>query len=383
MAHEPLILGVSEFVAYTNQTLEYAYPSVVIEGELANFKISKGKWVYFDLKDTDASVRFFGTVYMLKHQLEDGMLLRVRGVPRLHPQFGFSLTIQDIALVGEGTIKQAAKLLEEKLAKEGLFEESRKRSLPYPPQHIGLITSTESAAYADFTKIIAARWPALRVTCANVQVQGVSAPEQVIRAITAFNQLPQPPEVLVIIRGGGSAEDLQAFNDETLVRSVAASRIPVLAAIGHEIDVALVERAADKRASTPSNAAELLVPDKQAEHTRFYASAQSLNHSLQRVFQEHAEELQSAQAALTQNVRQRIVQEKKLLGQKQDILAALDPEAALRRGYAIIRKGQEVIRSSTQLKRGDIVELGLQDATATAQIQDITNKEFKKKRNYA
>ncbi len=378
MAHEPLILSVSEFVAYTNQTLEYAYPSVVIEGELANFRISKNRWVYFDLKDTDASVRFFGTVYMLKHQLEDGMLLRVRGVPRLHPQFGFSLTIQDIALVGEGTIKQAAKLLEEKLTKEGLFDPARKRLLPRPPQSIGLITSTESAAYADFTKIIAVRWPALRITCANVQVQGASAPEQIITAISAFNQLPEPPEALVIIRGGGSAEDLQAFDDETLVRSVAASRIPVLAAIGHEIDVSLVERAADMQASTPSNAAELLAPDKQTEIIRLDTHTQALKHALHTVFQKQTDKLRDARVLLTQNMHQKLVQEKTLLQQKQAILAALDPDAALRRGYAIIRKDQTVVRSSNQLRRGDIVELGLQDAAVTAQIQDI-----KKKRNYA
>ena len=127
-----------------NQTLEYAYPNVVIVGELANFKVSKNKWIYFDLKDEFASVRFFGTVYVLPGPLEDGMLMEVRGNPRLHPQFGFSVNVQSMRPVGKGSIKKAANLLEAKLRSEGLFDESRKRLLPHPPQTIGLITSKES-----------------------------------------------------------------------------------------------------------------------------------------------------------------------------------------------------------------------------------------------
>jgi exodeoxyribonuclease VII large subunit len=118
-------LGVSEFVALLNQTLEYAYPGVTVQGELANFKISKNKWVYFDLKDDTATVRFFGTVYMLPGPLEDGMTVAVRGVPKLHSQYGFSVTAQSIRPVGEGAIKKAAALLEAKLAAEGLFDQER------------------------------------------------------------------------------------------------------------------------------------------------------------------------------------------------------------------------------------------------------------------
>jgi exodeoxyribonuclease VII large subunit len=153
-------LSVSEFVELLNQTLEFAYPDLVIVGELANFRVSKNRWVYFDLKDEQASVKFFGTVYNLPGPLEDGMLLKVWGQPRLHNLYGFSITVMNIQPSGEGSIRRAAKLLQAKLASEGLFDETRKRPIPYPPQRIGLITSKQSAAYADFVKILQARWRA-------------------------------------------------------------------------------------------------------------------------------------------------------------------------------------------------------------------------------
>ncbi len=133
---QDVTFGVSDFVAVFNQTLETAYPSVVIVGELANLRVSKNRWVYFDLKDEYASVKFFGTVYNLPGPLEDGMMLQVRGVPRLHPQYGFSITFQTIKPVGEGSIKKAGQLLQAKLAAEGLFDPARKRGLPYPPTQV-------------------------------------------------------------------------------------------------------------------------------------------------------------------------------------------------------------------------------------------------------
>src|ERR1035438_145266 len=145
-----LELSVSEFVDLFNQTLDFAYPLVTILGELSNFRISKNKWVYFDLKDDTATIHFFGSVFQLPGPLEDGMLLRVASTPRLHPLYGFSMNIQKVLLSGEGTIKKAAQLLEKKLSAEGLFDNERKRPLPFPPQKIGLITSKESAAYSDF-----------------------------------------------------------------------------------------------------------------------------------------------------------------------------------------------------------------------------------------
>lgn len=374
MDKEPLVLAVSEFVAYANQTLEYAYPSVVITGELANFRVSKNKWVYFDLKDEEASLRFFGTVYMLRGPLEDGMMLKVRGAPRLHPQYGFSITVQQIELVGEGTIKQAARLLEEKLSKEGLFDPARKRSLPYPPTSIGLITSMESAAYADFTKIIQARWSGLNIQVADVQVQGMDAPGQLIQAINDFNQHVSPPDVLVMIRGGGSPEDLQAFSDETVVRAVASSRIPMLVAIGHEIDVSLAELAADMRASTPSNAAELLVPDKTHVQANLQQYQQTIQHTLRTIVDRQNEQVIQKGNTLQESIMAAFERTNFMLQRRSELLEAFNPDQALKRGYAIIRQKGTALRGGASLKAGDIVEITMHDADIVAAVQQARKR---------
>lgn len=374
MNNEPLTLGVSEFVAYANQTLEYAYPSIIITGELANFRVSKNKWVYFDLKDEEASLRFFGTVYMLKGPMEDGMVLKVRGTPRLHPQYGFSITIQQIELVGEGTIKQAAKLLQEKLAKEGLFDPSRKRILPHPPKSIGLITSTESAAYADFTKIINARWGGLDIRVTDVQVQGMDAPSQLIQAINDFNQHSEPPEVLVMIRGGGSPEDLQAFSDERVVRAVAGSRIPMLVAIGHEIDVSLAELAADQQASTPSNAAELLVPDKTYVQAMLKQHKQTLLGNIRIILDKQTQEIAQKSTFLQQAITDILERAHFMLDRRQELLEALSPEQALVRGYAIIQQEAKALRSGLGLQQNDIVDITMHDAIITASVQKVRKR---------
>ena len=365
---------VSEFVAVLNQTLEYAYPNVVVTGELANFRVSKNRWVYFDLKDEDATVRFFGTIYQLPGPLEDGMLLQVRGVPRLHPQYGFSVTVQSMQPAGEGSIKKAAKLLEAKLAAEGLFDTERKRGLPYPPAHIGLITSGESAAYRDFVKIINARWSGMQITLIDVQVQGEVSPAQVVQAIEQFNRLSEPPEVLVITRGGGSAEDLQGFSTEQVTRAVAASRIPTVVAIGHEVDISLAELAADQRASTPSNAAELLVPDRRAVLEVLALRRKQLGdyavdavRDRQRELQLAAEDLHELAAGITRRGREQ-------LQLRQQVLRAFDPQAALTRGYALVRSKNGLVHSGTSVAAGDEVNIEIYDAKLTAAIKKVTMK---------
>lgn len=367
-----LTLTVSEFVAFCNQTLEYAYPSVAITGELANFKVSKNRWVYFDLKDETASVRFFGVVYQLPGPLEDGMLLTVRGMPRLHPQFGFSINVSTIQLAGEGSIKKAAALLEAKLAQEGLFDPARKRSLPYPPDHIGLITSAESAAYRDFVKVIGARWGGMQISLIDVQVQGEAAPAQIVGAIEQFNALGDPPEVLVVTRGGGSADDLQAFSTEQVTRAVAASRIPTLVAIGHEIDLSLAELAADQRASTPSNAAELLVPDRRAVLAGLGEQRIQLNRLAQQVVKEAFGQLEQQTKMLDDAVTRVVDSSRQRLGLMQQVLQAFDPQAALQRGYAMVRVGKKLVTSGKDVSVGSEVQISLRDARMTASVKQVT-----------
>lgn len=366
-----LALGVSEFVALLNQTLDYAYPAVTITGELANFRVSKNRWVYFDLKDEAATLRFFGTVYQLPGPLEDGMMLAVQGNPRLHPQYGFSVNVLRMKPVGEGSIKKAAALLQKKLTAEGLFDPSRKRSLPYPPRRVGLITSAESAAYRDFVKVLGERWRGLEVEIIDVQVQGDPAPAQITAAIEQFNQMADPPDVLVITRGGGSAEDLAAFGTEQVIRAVAASRVPTLVAIGHEVDLSLAELAADQRASTPSNAAELLTPDRR----HVLASLETTRKQLGRDAQ-----------AVVGNARLQIGQSLKLAGQVADrtiaaaserlklqrqLLTAFNPSSALQRGYTLVSAGEVMIRSGQHLAEGDTINIQFADARVTAEVKQV------------
>jgi exodeoxyribonuclease VII large subunit len=362
------IFSVSDFVAVLNQTLEFAYPSVTVQGELSNFRVSKNRWVYFDLKDDEASVRCFGTVYQLPGPLEDGMLINVRAVPRLHPQFGFSLNIQNLQPTGEGSIRKAAELLAAKLAAEGLFDDERKRPLPYPPARIGLVTSGESAAYADFTKILDARWHGIEILHADVQVQGEAAPAQIVAAIELLNGLAEPPEVIIVTRGGGSAEDLAAFSTEQVTRAVAASRVPTLVAIGHEVDISLAELAADRRASTPSNAAELLVPDKQAVLNELQDAGRDLAGSIQDLLRAKQRDLKLARSDLANSVAVHVRASRDHLQSRRQLLEALSPQAVLARGYAIVRKGGQTIRTSKALKKGDSIDITFTSGTTRAEI---------------
>lgn len=364
-----VILEVSDFVALTNQALEYGFTGVTIRGELANFRVSKNKWVYFDLKDANATVRFFGTVFQLNGPLEDGMVLRVRGTPRLHPQYGFSVTVLHIRPEGEGTIKRAAELLQAKLEAEGLFAVERKRYLPYPPERIGLIASTESAAYVDFIKVLNARWGGVAIECVDVQVQGEVAPAQITAAIEYFNQMAEPPDVLVITRGGGSAEDLYAFSTEQVTRAVAASRVPTLVAIGHEIDISLAELAADQRASTPSNAAELLVPERADVERQIAHIDERLREAAMAAIRTRQQGLIHTNELLGHVVATLIRRSRDSLVNYEQLLHALDPHAIMRRGYALVRLDGKLVVKRGDAKPGAIVNIEVSDGRFDAQVQ--------------
>lgn len=368
MMSSPGILTPTDFVALANQTLEFAYPSVTIEGEVLNYRVSRGRWVYFDIADEIAKIRCFGTVYTLPAPVENGMSVRVTAMPRLHPQFGFSLNLTGLQFAGEGTIKQAADLLKQQLEKEGLFAPERKRLLPYPPARIGLITSEESAAYRDFIKVLGQRWGGMGIELADVQVQGESAPAQIVGAIEWFNKQADIVDVLVIIRGGGSADDLQAFSSEQVTRGVAASRIPTVVAIGHEVDISLAELAADLRASTPSNAAELLVPHRRtllaALDTSIVRLGQAAAGATIRAF--HA--IEESTDDLHDSVLRIIGSKQKLVESQSRTLAALSPQAVLKRGYAVVRKQGRAIKAATAVRSGDRLDIQLADGHIEADV---------------
>lgn len=364
-----IIYSVTDFVAICNQILDTSFGAVQITGELAHFKISKNKWVYFDLKDDYCTLRFFGTIYNLPGPLEDGMMLTVLGTPQLHPKFGFSITVRSIQLSGEGTIKKASQLLEQQLAKEGLFAIERKRMVPYPPSTIGLITSAESAAYADFIKIISKRWTGLEITLSDVQVQGDDAPRQIVAAINGFNKQAVPPDVLVITRGGGSADDLQAFSSEQVTRAVAASRVPTVAAVGHENDVALAELAADKRASTPSNAAELLVPDKKQEIERLGQTLASLEKEALAVVANTKNQHGLLNKEIAQSIADRLRDFTQGLSHQAVSLELLNPASVLKRGYVMVKQAERYIQKVGQIDYNKMIELQFQDGVVSANIE--------------
>lgn len=366
-----IVLSPTDFVALLNQTLEFAYPSVTIAGELANFRISKGKWAYFELKDEYSSVKFFGTVFNMPGPVEEGMLVEVVGQPRLSPKYGFSVNFQTLKPIGQGSIKRAAELLKFKLEKEGLFDAGRKRSLPYPPQDIGLITSKQSAAYGDFIKIINNRWAGLKISHVNVSVQGAEAASEIINAIEILNTTARPPEVIVLIRGGGSPDDLDVFNNEQLTRAVASSRIPVLAAVGHETDICLVELAADVRSSTPSHAAETLVPDRKREQRLLGEQKSFLKSTLNSLIKNKHQELSGLKSSLRQSVEHQMNIAAELLKRRSEILKLLNPNAVLTRGYAIVRLGERAVTSVKQLKPGDELNITFKDGTAGARVDRL------------
>lgn len=365
------VLSPSDFIAVLNQTLEFAYPVVAIEGELSNFRVSKNRWVYFDLKDETASVAFFGSVYQLPGPLEDGLMVRVVGSPRVHPLYGFSVSFQSIMPVGEGSLKKAAQLLMKKLQAEGLFAPERKRALPYPPQRIGLITAGSSAAYADFMKILNERWGGVEIMYIDSLVQGERAPLQLAKSIETFNQLSDMPEVLVMTRGGGSADDLAAFNDERVVRAVAASRIPTLVAIGHEVDTSLAELAADMRASTPTNAAQLLVPDKKHELQTLKAKSAAVARILEQSLNTQAEYLTGYKKTLAERLEAWLGQEMERLELSRKLLELFNPDVALRRGYALVSKAGMHVSSITQVSKGDSLAIKLADGTIRSEVTEV------------
>lgn len=358
----------SDFVAIFNQTLEISFPVVVLNGEVSNLRVSKNKWVYFDIKDDDASLKCFATVYSLKLPLENGIMVTITAQPQLHPLYNLSLIISDVVPAGEGSIKKAADLLKAKLEKEGLFDLERKRILPCPPASIGLITSSESAAYGDFVKILQERWPLVEIILKDTKVQGTGTADEIVEAIHSFNQHSKA-DVLVIIRGGGSADDLVAFQQENMVRAVAESRIPTLVAIGHERDVSLVELVADVRASTPSNAAELLVPSKAEIKLLMRERLATLIDKLTLTIKSERGYLENKAEYFSRVVSAIIQNERLFIESKNNLLKALNPDEVLKKGYAVVRdKSGAVVRHAKLLKTGDDVTIQFADATKNARV---------------
>lgn len=356
---------VSQFIAVTNQVLETGLSDVVVYGEVSSFKINQGKWVFFDLKDAESSVGCFMTVYQLGNfPLEDGMKIAIQATPKLTSFGKFSLTVKRFHPLGEGNLKKAFELLKAKLQKEGLFDPAKKRQISRNFERIGVISSTQAAGFADFIKILNERWGELKIQVAHTQVQGLPAVDQIIRAIEYLNQYTDN-QVIALIRGGGSKDDLAIFNDEKLVRAIAASRIPIITGIGHEIDESLADLAADFAASTPSNVAQFLTRDRQAE-------IHSINLQIARIRQQVLSKIQLEEQNLKEqitSVRTKVLNSIQLaiqkIQQKRQIIENLNPAIILKRGYAIL---------TGEIKKGAPVSIETNSHFLEAQILKIVKK---------
>ena len=362
---ENTLLSVSDFIAVTNQTLEYAYPTVSIEGEVASFKINQGKFVFFDVKDDGGSVGCFMMAFALRVPIQDGMKVVIVATPKLTAWGKFSLTVKAVRPSGEGAIKKSFELLKANLEKEGLFAPERKRPLPAVPGYVAVISSMQAAGYADFVKILNDRWGGLRIDVAHVQVQGDSAPDQMIRALRYFNERDELPQVIVLIRGGGSADDLAAFNDEQLVRAIAASRVPTLVGVGHEVDESLADLAADVRAATPSNAAQLLVPDREEIIRSVRYQAASLSGRVESAIRAQSSTVQTLLVGALERMDDQLTQTGHGLQSLRDVLAQLNPQTVLARGYALLRGRQKV---------GESIIIETNQNIIQAEVRDVKSK---------
>lgn len=366
--------SVSEAIAYVNQTLEYAYPSITIEGEVSGFKLNQNKYVFFDIKDESGILNCFMMAFQLRVPVEDGMKVRITARPKVTDKGRFSLTVRDIKPVGEGSLKRSFDLLKAKLEKEGLFAPERKRTLPYLPKRVGVISSTSAAGYVDFIKIVSERWGDIELVVAHTQVQGADAPQQMIRALAHFNEMADPVEAIAIIRGGGSADDLSAFNDEPFVRAISSSRIPTIVGVGHEVDISLADLVSDVRAATPSNAAQILVPDKNEIVRQLRSIVLSMTGRVSLLYDEQTRVLLELRELLGTKIMNNYEKTLDRYGQLNAILKQLDPRNALQRGYALVFDTDNKPIGSKIIKPGQTIQVETKRYTLTAGVQHVTEK---------
>ncbi len=297
------MLSVSELTAGLRRRLEDEYPSVWVEGEISNFKHHGSGHMYFTLKDAQAQlavVMFRGSNHRLRFRPGDGLEVVVNGNLTVYDRRGnYQLIAQRMEPRGLGALQLAFEQLKARLAAEGLFDESRKRPLPRLPRRIALVTSGSGAAVRDVLRVLRRRFPPIHVTLIPVLVQGPDAAHDIVRGIRLANRSTDA-DLLIVGRGGGSLEDLQAFNTEAVARAIADSSIPTLSAVGHEVDVTIADFVADRRAATPSAAAEIAVPELQAIEHRLRRLGEGLRHGVLRRLREQKLRADRAERLLAQ-----------------------------------------------------------------------------------
>ena len=394
---KPRVLSVSQINFYIKSIIENdgSLQFVLVTGEISNLTVhQRSGHIYLSLKDSNSvisAVMFAGNARRLRFRLENGMKVICRGrISVYEPSGRYQLYIEDMQPDGVGALTLAFEQLKKSLAQKGLFDNAHKKRLPKFPKTIGVITSPTGAAVQDITNIIRRRFPSADIVLAPVLVQGESAPEQLVRAVNKFSA-SKIADVVIIGRGGGSAEDLWAFNDEQLAYAVYNCETPIISGVGHETDFTVCDFVADVRASTPSAAAELAVPDRQELMSYYFKQKQYISAMLDRKIKTAQLRLENQQRRMSasspklkaeQLEKQLSAKSEKLtrfmniyISDKENKLIAakgkldgLNPFNVLNRGYAIAEKDEKIITSSKQLKDGDDFTVILSDGKINAKV---------------
>ena len=393
------LLTVTQLTQYIKDTLESMVGRVRVLGEISGFKAAASGHVYFTLKDEGATlncVMFRSAFYKLGLLLKDGMQVEALGQITVYPARGqYQMVVETLVEAGIGALFRKFEELKKKLAEEGLFDPAHKKPLPYLPRRIGIITSPTGAAIRDMINILLRRFPHLRIFLYPTLVQGKDAGRDIAHGIRRMNEL-HLAEVLIVGRGGGSIEDLWAFNEEIVARAIYASRIPIVSAVGHETDFTIADFVADLRAPTPSAAAEIVTQN----HQRLLEDLESLNLRLERsifhlievkrlkirqlatshILHSPLERLRLVQQTLDELTERLKLSCRNLIEaskQKLEILKAqvntLNPEAVLSRGYSIVMKPEEkeVVKEARKVRESDALEIMLWKGTLEAQVTRI------------
>lgn len=395
------ILSVSELTLQIKNRLETSFTLVKIRGEISNCKRHSSGHIYLTLKDEGAqipAVVWKTTASRMAVALKDGMDVIAEGRLEVYPPSGrYQLICTSVTEAGQGALQQAFAELLQKLAKAGYFSTERKRAIPAIPETIGIITSPTGAVIEDMSKVLERRFPAARLLLYPVKVQGAGAAEEVAAGITWFNTAKKrqhQPDVIIIARGGGSLEDLQAFNGEVVANALYHSRIPVISAIGHETDLTIADMVADLRAGTPSIAAELAVPDCQ-ELLRHITTLQSRQDRLLQAKLEGAERhvysicssyafnrpplqmeqfrerLNTLATRMSQRITTLFEQQVQHYGAVKKQLTMLDYRKTLERGYVLVKKEGKYMTGAENLQASDNVELLFHDGVLPAVISPL------------
>lgn len=395
----PTVLSVTQLNNYVKTLLDNddVLCALYVAGEISNFKRHTSAHLYMSLKDGDSIVRavmFASSAAKLKFEPADGMKVIVRGRVSLYTRGGsYQLYIDDMQPDGIGALNLAFEQLKEKLHKEGLFDAQRKKRLPLYPKRVGVITSPTGAAVRDILSVLKRRYPVAEVVFCPASVQGTGAAEEIVSAITLFNK-EKAADVLIVGRGGGSLEDLWAFNEESLARTVAASEIPVISAVGHETDFTICDFAADYRAPTPSAAAEMAVPDIIELKSAISANGRYIYKFVRQKLDREKSELDRLKKCralqnpmtLTDEARERVDKlsqnmisliQTKFLFERERLkgicgrLSALSPLEVMARGYSIVYSDGAIIADANDLSLNSEINLLFKRGSASATVKEI------------